>query len=172
MHRDAGPDVVGAFGKFQDAVKSVQWDNTEEPLTSKHHEENESWQKLFVKDVRSLTSSIEELGSPFEEDRKELLTLDTKQIADISVIETVKSAYKIRTDQFVFFVIRERFIERKVSVNEVLSRNKLALSTTKSLLEKKGKQQLILMKSDMQHFSRLYIACQTCNGNLDEFFRH
>ena len=56
-------------------IAVVQWDNTKEPLTSKHHEKNESWQKLFVKDVRSLTSSIEELGNPFEEDSKELLTL-------------------------------------------------------------------------------------------------
>ena len=63
-------------------------------------------------------------------------------------------------------------MERKVSVDEVLSRNKLTLFTTKHLSEKKGKQQLMLMKSDMQLFSRLYIACQTRDGNLDEFFRH
>ena len=113
-------------------MEPVHRDNTEEPLESKHHEENESWQKLFVKDVRSLTSSIEELGNPFEE------ALDTKQIADISVIETVRSAYKIGKDQFDLFV-KERLMERKVSVDEVLSRNKLTLFTTKHLSEKKGK---------------------------------
>ena len=59
-----------------------------------------------------------------------------------------------------------------MSVDEVLSRNKLALFTTKHLSENKEKQQLMLMKSDMQLFSRLYIACQTHDGNLDEFFRH
>ena len=150
-------------------MEPVHRNNTEEPLESKHHEENESWQKLFVKDVRSLTSSIEELGNPFEEDSKELLTLDTKQIVDISVIETVRSAYKIGKDQFDLF-IKERLMERKVSVDEVLSRNKLTLFTTKHLPEKKGKQQLMLMKSDMRLFSRLYIACQTRDGNLDEFF--
>ena len=63
-------------------------------------------------------------------------------------------------------------MERKMSVDEVLSLNKLTLFTSKHLSEKKGKQQLMLMKSDMQLFSRLYIACQTCDGNLDEFFRH
>ena len=167
----AGPEVAKAIGEFQDAMESVHRDNTEEPLESKHHEENESWQKLFVKDVRSLTFSIEELGNPFEEDSKELLTLNTKQIADISIIETVRSAYKIGKDQFDLF-IKERLMERKVSVDEVLSRNKLTLFTTNHLSEKKGKQQLMLMKSDMQLFSHLYIACQTRNGNFDEFFRH
>ena len=48
--------------------------------------------------------------------------------------------------------VRERLTERKVSVDEVLSRNKLALSTRKHLSEKKGKQQLMLMKSDMHLF--------------------
>ena len=61
-----GPEVARAIGEFQHAMEPVHRDNTEEPLESKHHEENESWQKLFVKDVRSLTSSIEELGNPFE----------------------------------------------------------------------------------------------------------
>ena len=28
------------------------------------------------------------------------------------------------------------------------------------------------LKSDVQLFSRLYIGCQTRDGNLDEFFRH
>ena len=77
-----------------------------------------------VKDVCLLTSSIEELGNPLEKDSKELLTLDTKQTADISVIETVRSAYKIGKDQFDLFV-KERLMERKVSVDEVLLRNKL-----------------------------------------------
>ena len=148
----AGSDVARAIGEFQEAMEPVHRDNTEEPLESKHHKENESWQKLFVKDVRSLTSSIEELGNLFEEDSKELLTLYTKQIADISV----RSAYKTGKDQFDLFV-KERRMERKVSVDDLLSRNKLALSTTKHLSKKKGKQQFMLMKSDMQLFSRVYI---------------
>ena len=59
-----------------------------------------------------------------------------------------------------------------MSVDEVLSRKKVTLFTTKHLSEKKRKQQLMLVKSDMQLFSLLYIACQTRDGNLDEFFQH
>ena len=36
----------------------------------------------------------------------------------------------------------------------------------------KGKQQLTSLKSDVGLFSRLYIGCQTRDGNLEEFFRH
>ena len=98
-------------------MEPVNSENTEE---SKHHEENRSWQKLFVKDVRSLTSAIEELGNPFEEDSNELLALDTKQTADVSIIQTVESAYKIGKDQFDLFV-KEHLMERKVPLDEVLS---------------------------------------------------
>ena len=35
----------------------------------------------------------------------------------------------------------------------------------------KGKQQLASLKYDVGLFSRLYIACQTRDGNLEEFFR-
>ena len=59
-----------------------------------------------------------------------------------------------------------------MSVDEVLSRNRLTLFTTKHLSEKRGKQQIMSMESDMQLFSHLYIACHTRDGNLDEFFRH
>ena len=37
------------------------------------------------------------------------------------------------------------------------------------LLDHEGKQQLTSLKSDVQLFSRLYIGCQTCDGDLDEF---
>ncbi|KAK3737278.1 hypothetical protein QZH41_007347 [Actinostola sp. cb2023] len=36
----------------------------------------------------------------------------------------------------------------------------------------KTKQQLSSVKSDCSLFSRLYISCQTRDGNLDEFFKH
>ena len=35
----AGPEVARAIGEFQDSMKLVHRDNTEEPLESKHHEE-------------------------------------------------------------------------------------------------------------------------------------
>ncbi len=36
----------------------------------------------------------------------------------------------------------------------------------------KEKHKLTCLKNNAQLFSRLYISCQTRDGNLDEFFRH
>ena len=46
---------------------------------------------LFNKDVASLESSFEEVGSPFEEDSKDLFALDFKVIVENAVIQTVKN---------------------------------------------------------------------------------
>lgn len=47
--------------------------------------------KGFAKDVQSLVAVIEEMGNPFEEDSLDLLVLDTRDIADPAVIETVRT---------------------------------------------------------------------------------
>jgi hypothetical protein len=57
--------------------------------------------------------------------------------------------------------------------DDVIHHNKLKLfgSAFKKSVSK-GKQQLISLKSDVGLFSRLYIGCQTRDGNLEEFFHH
>ena len=58
-------------------------------------------------------------------------------------------------------------------MTSVISKNKLPLF--KSPLEQKSdkkKVQVAALKNDCALFSRLYIACQSREGNLQEFFKH
>ena len=57
-------------------------------------------------------------------------------------------------------------------MHDTIHCNKLPLLSTPVLKVSKGKQQLNSLKCDVELFSRLYMACQTRDGNLDEFFRH
>ena len=69
--------------------------------------------------------------------------------------------------------VEERFEKRTKEVTSVTSKNKLALF--KSPLEQKSdkkKVQVASLKDDCALFSRLYIACQSREGNLQEFFKH
>ena len=43
-----------------------------------------------MKDVRSLTVVFEEMGNPFPEESQDLMVLDTRDIMDTSVVETVE----------------------------------------------------------------------------------
>ena len=63
-------------------------------------------------------------------------------------------------------------MERTKPIDDTIHRNRLKLfvgSRTKTA--SKQKQQLTLMKNDVELFSRLYITCQTRDGNLEDFFQ-
>ncbi|KAG1669044.1 Tryptophan 5-hydroxylase 2 [Nymphon striatum] len=132
-----------------------------------------AFKKAYEKDVTSLVAVLEELGNPFEEESKDdLMVLDTKEMAAPAVVETVRNALKIGKNQFELFT-KDRLIDRSKSLHDVISRNKLPLFNTPTIKPvPKSKQALTTMKGDMELFSRMYIGCQTRDGNLDDFFQH
>jgi len=68
--------------------------------------------------------------------------------------------------------VQERHIERKKPLSDALSRNKLPLfSSSSAKAQPKDKQKVSSVKNDVQLFSRLFIACQTREGSLDDFFQ-
>jgi len=89
---------------------------------------------------------------------------------DKVVVDSVKQALQLGKEQYYRFQ-DERFIKRSVPISEPIKRNKLALfQFTK--VSNKTKPQLAILKDDCALFSRLYIACQSREGNLDEFFKY
>ena len=71
----AGPEVSRVIDEFETAQE--QHVNKAQLL---HHDQNESTQKTFKKDVRSLVAVIEEFGNPYLEETTDLLVLDTRDI--------------------------------------------------------------------------------------------
>ena len=136
-----------------------------------HHDQTASVQKAFARDVRALVTVIEDLGNPFEEMSQEMIVLDTKEIADSAVLKTVRNAKRIGQEQFDAFT-KECLVDRKKSTKETIHRNKLTLFSTTAPKPSRGKQQLSSLKCDVELFSRLYIGCQTRDGNLEEFLKH
>ena len=70
-----------------------------------------------------------------------------------------------------------RFLLRKVekckkAITEVITKNKLALFRTQSKQSSKPKMHVTALKNDCSLFSRLFISCQTRDGDLDRFFAH
>ena len=110
----AGPEVARVIVEFEDFNMHPR--NQEE---TRHHEETPSVQNTFARDVRSLVVVIEELGNPFEEDSQDLLVLDTKEIVDPAVIETVRNAKQISQDKFEAFS-KECIVDRTKSIEEAI----------------------------------------------------
>jgi len=77
----AGREVARVIGEFEMA----QVHHHDNKVQTLHHDQTESIQKSFDKDVRSLVSVFEELGNPFLEETTDILVLDTKEVASPSV---------------------------------------------------------------------------------------
>ena len=137
-----------------------------------HHEQMNGMQIKFDQDVRSLVSVLDDMGNPFEEDNEDLMVLDTKEIMSSAAVSAVRAVQKIGQDQFESFV-KERLVDVSKPLNDVIKRNKFLLfASGKGKSTSNSKQQLAYAKNDSELFSRLYIACQTRDGNLEEFFKH
>ena len=71
-----------------------------------------------------------------------------------------------------------KFVDERLSkcvthVSDPLPKNKLPLFSRPAVkAPSKGKLQLQSMKSDCNLFSRLYMACQARDGDVDQFFSH
>ena len=138
----------------------------------KHHDQMPSVQKAFVKEVKDLVDAVEELGNPFREDSGDLLVLDTKDIMPKEVVDSVKSIEGTGYNQYTAFV-KERFVDQKTPITDPIKMNKLPMfSRPPTKVPSKQKAQITALKEDSALFSRLYIACQSREGDLQDFFKH
>ena len=53
----------------------------------RHHEQNKYAQIAFAQDVKSLSTTLEEMENPFSESSSDLLVLDGRNVADSAVAD-------------------------------------------------------------------------------------
>ena len=165
----AGPEVARVIKEFEEEAANV---SDVKSKTDNHHEQYAKVQSVFLDQVQALTRTIEEMGNPFMEHSDELLRLHTRDIMDDCVKDTVRKVVKVGQDQYNIFV-DERLMHSQKAVTDPLPRNKLVLfKTPRSKAASKKQTHLSEVKNDCNLFSRLYVACQTRDGDLDTFFSH
>ena len=141
-------------------------------VTESHHEQNKSSQRAFHQNITSLVETLEDLGNPFTEHSEDLLSLDTKDIADPSVVQTLRQIEKTGQEMYKAFV-EEIFIKRVKKVFDPIKKNLISLFRTPTAkTATKEKSKIFLLKNDCSLFSRLYIPCQTRGRNVQVFFKH
>ena len=107
----SGPEIARVVNEFENEMKVASSND----VKTDHHEENRSLQMTFFKDVKSLVAAMEGLGNPFMEESKELLVLDTKDIAcpeALKILCEVEIVGKQQSDTFV----KECLVERTKSL--------------------------------------------------------
>jgi hypothetical protein len=155
-----GPELSRMINEYE-----VQL-HREKHQQTKHHEQVPSIQNAFLKNVKNLVNVIEDLGNPFKEDSGDLLVLDTKDIMPTLVVESLKDIQKIGKDQYKAFV-KERIVNQMKPLSEAIKLNKLPLfGRLPTKTASKTKAQVAALKDDCALFSRLYIACQSRQGDV------
>ena len=132
-----------------------------------HHEQIPPVQNAFTRDVDALVSAFEEAGNPFEDDGECLFALDTKDIVEEVSATTVQNILAKGEQQFNDFTT-DRLVQRTKPITDPVHRNRNHLFSR----PKKADRAVLVLKSDCSLFSRLYIACQTRQGDMKEFFSH
>jgi hypothetical protein len=70
----------------------------------RHHEESKYVQVAFHGDVKSLADVIEEMGNPFDDNSGDLLVLDTRDIVDTAIINTLRQIESLGKEQYETYV--------------------------------------------------------------------
>ena len=168
-----GPEVSRCVNEFKASVTCNNNDGCEEEnedATSKHHEQNKSRQNRFRYQVQNLVKAISNMANPFKEQSPDLLVLDTHDIKDKDVVNTVNSIETLEKSRFQEFV-QSRIKTKQTSIFEPIKRNKLPLfGFVKTKKSAKQQSQVAMLKNNCQLFPQLYIACRVRDGNLEEFF--
>ena len=162
----AGPEISRMVEEFEDSNSLSELDSILE-----HHDTTESAQKHFSADVRTMYDALAEFGNPFMDDSKDLYALDTKVVPGHEAIENLYSAEAVGKEQFENY--RNSHILKDKPISDAIRRNNMQIfKCTKPKIKTKKDTQLKAARSDAALYSRLFIACQNRDGDLDEFFCH
>ena len=162
----SGPEMARLIGEFEVSTRKRK------KTDFRHHEQRKHAQMTFGQDITSLTDVIEEMGNPFAENSKDLLVLDSRDLADPAVIHMLRQIKSLGQEQYDTYV-NERLVNQTKPITDPIKRNNLPLFSRPPVREKSRVQlQLSLLKNDCSLFSRFYIASQIRSGDLNQCFQH
>lgn len=163
----AGPEIVRMLSEFEgdlfDTAKDIR-----------HHEQSESSQLRYKKDLTSLLDVLENEAVFSETTGNDLVVLCCNIYADQIVSTTIKTAEETGIHQFNSFVKERLVTDGNISILSPIIKNKFPFFSFRPVSKKRNANSLKIteLKTDCELFSRLYVACQSRDGDLDEFFRH
>ncbi len=134
--------------------------------SSRHHEQSKANHKRMEAQVKSLVGVMTDLGNHFEEESADLLRLHSRDIMDKASVECLTTIKCRGEDQYRLFV-SERLRDRSKPLTDTISRNKVSLFNEQPQRKKNKSQEMVtLLKSVASLFARLYVACQTRDGDM------
>ena len=122
--------------------------------------------------VDGLCDTIRRMGNPFLDDFPDLITLDSRNCADESVVAALHTLVDTGKKQYQDFV-KNVIDVRSHSIHYPIKRNSLALfkNPRHKTTSKQGKK-IKTLQNNVALFGQLYVSMQSRDGDLAEFFAH
>lgn len=147
-------------------------DDTDNPQHFENHESGLASQRLFQRQVHNLTDTMKAMGNPFLDDFPELAKLDNRDCVDNTVAEGIRSVKEIGQMQYEDYRTTV-IIEQTKSLHEPIKKNNLPLfKKPQARLSSKQGKKISALKNNVNLFAKLYIAMQSRESDLAEFFSH
>lgn len=158
----AGPEVSQLVAQYEAASEAKE---TSEHAS--HHEQTQQAQKVFLDRVKKLSHAMTDMGNPFQEDSRDLLSLDTKDIAHASAAKLIATHHEKGRARFQEFL---KGMEGKdmSTFYAPVKKNRLDFFHQEPVTGDASKEKV--MKKDCLLFSKLFISCQNRECDLNVFF--
>ena len=127
----SGPEMARVISEFEGTKTTDK--------VFRHHEEAKHMQVAFHRNVKSLTAVIEEMGNPFGDNSGDLLVLDSRDIANAAIVNSVRKIETPGKQQYENFVT-ERLVNRTKPIKEPIKKNNLPLFSKPPAKEKSKAQ--------------------------------
>ena len=164
----SGPETTRLLHQFE----GQYLEDSDERGGRLNHEMGLSAQKTFKQQVNKLVDVMRKMGNPFLDDFPELVTLDSRDCADDDVAKAVKNLDTLGQTQYREYV-KTVIEDRTISIHNTIKRNNIPLYKKRPLRNKsKQTKKIAALQNNVALFAQLYIAMQSRNADLEEFFSH
>ena len=164
----SGPETTRLLHQFE----GQYLEDSDEHGGRLNHEMGLSAQKTFKQQVNNLVDVMRKMGNPFLDDFPELVTLDSRDCADDDVAKAVMNLDTLGQTQYREYV-KAVIEDRTTSIHNTIKRNKIPLYKKQPLRDKsKQTKRIAALQNNVALFAQLYIAMQSRNADLEEFFSH
>ena len=161
----AGPEVSRMVKEFEETNRLPESSKVRE-----HHDSNATAQRHFTSDVKAMYEALAELGNPFIDDSADLFALDTKIVPGTEAIKHPYAAETIGQEQFKSFM--DTRILKNNPISDTIVKNMQIFKSVKARKTTKKDAQLKTARSNAALSSKLFIACQSRDAGLAQFFSH
>lgn len=166
----SGPKTARLLDQFEEAYLTAE--DPDNSLNPKNHEMGQATQKTFQQQVNNLCDVIKCMGNPFLDDFPELVTLHSRDCVDPEVAESFRGLESTGNVQYQAF-IKDVVTARTKPIHDTIKKNNLSLfkRSGKKKPTNQGKK-IKMLANNVALFAQLYVAMQSRDGDLDEFFSH